>query len=210
MNKTRAYPLLALLLTLALASCLKQADDTILVHDPQRIPFITDEPWSHELLRLFGEEHVNFGDTPPPLDTCSAFVARHQYAATNLPQGESPDIGSTSPVQYFHRFDNQYLQVCRYRGMNSSDGVTNTADSAFVTGHDSLFTAYWLETRTIGGSPTLAVVLSGTVTPNGITDYRYGYQILRYDDHDIPFNVYPQGSVFVFQSPDSLSLYTPW
>lgn len=202
------YSLLAVLLPLALTSCLKQANETILVHDPQQVPFITDERWPRELLELFGEENVNFGDTPPSLDC--AFVSRHRYAATNLPEGESPAIGSISPVLHYHRFTNQYIQICEYQGMNSSDNVRHIVDTAYVTGHDSLFTAYWLETWTTSGSPTLAVVLSGSLTDKGVAHYRYGYQILGYADDDIPFNIYPSGSVFVFQSPDSLSHYAPW
>ena len=193
-----------------LPSCLREGDGTILVHDPQRIPFITDDRWPHELLELFGEENVNFGDTPPLVDTICGFVSKHRYAATNLPEGESPAIGSVTPVLHYHRFNNQYLQICEYQGMNSSDGVRHVIDTAYVTGHDSLFTAYWLEAWTTGGSPILAVVLSGTLARQGVADYRYGYQIVGYADEDIPYNVYPIGSVFVFQDPDGLSEYIQW
>ena len=63
-----------------LPSCLKEADETILVNDPQKIPFIMEGRWTPELLELFGEENVCFGDTPPRLDC--GFTASHRYAAT--------------------------------------------------------------------------------------------------------------------------------
>ena len=49
---------------LSLPSCLKEGDKTILINDPQDIPFITDY-LPEDLLSLFGEEHVYFGDQPP-------------------------------------------------------------------------------------------------------------------------------------------------
>ena len=44
-------------LVLALSSCLKEGDKTILLNDPQDIPFITDY-LPEDLLRMFGEENV--------------------------------------------------------------------------------------------------------------------------------------------------------
>lgn len=193
---------------LFLSSCLKEGKETILVHDPQIIPFITDERWSPELRELFGEEHVNFGDIPPQLD-CE-FVSNHQYAATNLPYGESPSIGSMTPVVHYHKFDNQYLQICQYHSMNSGENVQHVIDTAYVTGHDNKFTVYYLETLSTGGTPTLAVIISGELSDKGVVNYRYGYQIINYADEEIPTNVYPLNAIFVFQDPDGLSEYVQW
>ena len=190
------------------SSCLKEGNDTILVHDPQKIPFITDERWSPELRELFGEENINFGDLPPQLD-CE-FVSNHQYAATNLPYGQSPPVGSMTPVRHYHKFDNQYLQICEYYSMNSSENVQHKIDTAFITGHDNKFTVYYLETWSTGGTPTLAVIISGELAEAGIVNYRYGYQIIHYADEVVPSNVYPLHTVFVFRDPDGLSEYVQW
>ena len=64
------------LLCLTMSSCLKEGDKTILVNDPQIIPFIT-EYLPEDLLNLFGEENVYFGDQPPVVN---APVCRHQPA----------------------------------------------------------------------------------------------------------------------------------
>ncbi|MCR4848585.1 MAG: hypothetical protein K5920_07050 [Bacteroidales bacterium] len=208
MKRTQGILSLGVLLLALLPSCLKEANETILVHDPQVIPFITDERWPEELLELFGEDHVHFGDTPPRLDC--GFVSNHQYDTTNLPPGLSPEIGSVTPVLHYHRFRNPYLQICEYRTMNSAEGVTHVIDTAFVTGHDNLFTVYCLEKWSTDGGPTLAVVMSGELTGKGVADFRYGYQIVGYADENVPPNVYPVNSVFVFVDPDSLSNYCNW
>jgi hypothetical protein len=206
------FPLAAALLAM-LASCLKEGDVTVLVHDPQTIPFITDTArWPLELLELFGEEHVNFGDTPPRLDF-SFRVDRQQYAATNLDPDQSPAIGSYTPVPHLHAFHGQYLQVCRYvHGvtLGGDVAVENRIDTVYVTGHDSLFTAYFHETFTTAGRPTHAVVMSGTLLGSGtLTDFRYGYMIVAYADTVVPPGVYPPGSVFVFQNPGPLAVTAP-
>lgn len=195
-------------LLFSLPSCLKENDKTILVHDPQIIPFITDERWTPELRQLFGEEHVNFGDLPPHLN-CE-FVSNHQYAATNLPYGQSPPIGSMTPIVHYHKFCNQYLQICQYHSMNSGENIQHIIDTAYITGHDNKFTVYYTETWSTGGTPTLAVIMSGELAETGVVNYRYGYQIIDYADEVIPGNVYPLHSIFVFRDPDELSEYVNW
>ena len=59
-----------LVVGLSLSSCLKEGDKTILVNDPQDIPFITDY-LPEDLLNLFGEENV-FSATSHPKSTWSS------------------------------------------------------------------------------------------------------------------------------------------
>lgn len=197
-----------------LVSCLKEeGSETILVHDPQVIPFITDTVrWPQDLLELFGEEHVNFGDTPPRLDF-SFRVDRQQYAATNLGPHESPAIGSYTPVLHSHSFHDQYLQVCQYvHGvtLGGENTIENRIDTVYVTGHDSLFTVYYHETFPTAGTPTHAVIMSGTLSGSmAVINYRYGYKIVSYVDNIIPLDVYPPNSIFVFQNPGPLVVTAP-
>ena len=197
-----------------LFSCLKDDDGrTILVHDPQVIPFITDTTcWPQDLLELFGEEHVNFGDTPPKMDF-SFRVDRQQYAATNLDPSESPAIGSYTPVPHLHRFHGQYLQICQYVHGITLDGenaIESRIDTVYVTGHDSLFTVYYRETFPTAGTPTHAVIMSGTLAGStAVIDYRYGYKIVNYADSIVPADIYPINSIFVFQNPGPLSASVP-
>ena len=214
-RKTRtAVVAMAMIFLALLASCLKEEDGhTVLVHDPQVIPFITDTTlWPRDLLELFGEEHVNFGDTPPKMDF-SFRVDRQWYAATNLDPNESPAIGSYTPVPHLHGFHGQYLQVCQYIHETTIGGgnvLQNRIDTVYVTGHDSLFTAYFRETFSTAGTPTHAVIISGTLSGStAVVDYRYGYKIVGYADSIVPSGVYPPNSVFVFQNPGPLAVTPP-
>lgn len=207
--KDKHFLLIAIVLFfLPMLSCMKEADETILIHDPQKIPFITSSVWSAELLELFGEENVHFGDLPPHLDF--EFKSNHQYVATNLPYGESPPIGSITPVIHYHKLCDQYLQICKYYSMTSAENVQHRIDTAYITGHDNKFTVYYQESWSTPGTPTLAVIMSGEIADEGIVNYRYGYQIISYADEEIPANVYPKNSVFVFQDLDHLSEYVHW
>ena len=69
---------LTVLVLLVMPSCLKEGNETILVNDPQDIPFIT-EYLPEDLLNLFGEENVYFGDQPPVIDM--EFKSLYQYEA---------------------------------------------------------------------------------------------------------------------------------
>ncbi len=197
-----------------LVSCLKEeGSETILVHDPQVIPFITDTAqWPQDLLELFGEEYVNFGDTPPRLDF-SFRVDRQQYAATNLDPHESPIIGSYTPVPHFHSFHDQYLQVCQYvhsMTLGGENTIVNQIDTVYVTGHDSLFTVYYHETFPTTGTPTHAVIMSGTLTSSmAVINYRYGYKIIGYAEPFDALGVYPPNSIFVFQNTGPLVVTDP-
>ena len=87
------YLFLMVLAMLALPSCLKEGDKTILVNDPQDIPFITDY-LPDDLLDMFGEENVHFGDQPPVIDMefmslqeddpCSGLSPSDQFLACDL------------------------------------------------------------------------------------------------------------------------------
>lgn len=194
-------------------SCLKETpeNETILVHDPQIIPFISDTTlWPQDLLTMFGEQYVNFGDTPPKLNLAFK-INRQQYVSTNLDPDESPAIGSISPLPHSHRFQDQYLQISQYTHSISLGGYTveNEIDSVYITGHDSLFTVYFHETFKNDGSPTHAVIMSGTLVDRGVINYRYGYKIVNYSDTIVPPNAYPLNSIFIFQNPDSLAVFVP-
>lgn len=206
----KTHIVLAALLLILLASCLKEGDKSILVHDPQAVPFITDpNMWPQDLLTLFGEDYVNFGDTPPTIDLAFK-VNRQQYVATNLESTASPAVGSFSPVVHLHDFHGQYLRVCQYTHQTTAgmgNTITSQVDTVYLSGHDSRFTAYFLERFPTAGSPVHAVILSGTlVGTSAVADYRYGYKILRYEDENTPYNAYPPNSIFIFQSPDTIAI----
>ncbi len=110
-----------------------------------------------DLLDCFGEENVNFGDCPPKIE-CS-FSSKHKYISTNLTTPNAPQPGQISPVIRYHKFHNQYLAITDYVATTSEQmyfNPSNPYDSVspvYITGHDSLFTAYYYEESRASGSP---------------------------------------------------------
>ena len=200
-------------LTVLLASCMGPGNDTILVNDPQNIESITDY-MPKDLLDYFGEENVNFGDYPPKID--HTFSSKHKYVFTNLNTPNAPQPGQISPVIRYHKFHNQYLAIADYVATTSEQMHFNpsspydSVSPVYIIGHDSLFTAYFYEESQAAGNPTWAVVISGKITDCGISNYRYGYQIMSYAESPTPENVYPVNSIFVFEDEDGLAEYTNW
>lgn len=197
---------------LSFASCVKDGDETVLINDPQDIPFITDF-LPADLLALYGEENIYFGDVPPLVDL--QFKSNHQYVATNLQPPYCPPIGSVTPVTHYHRLANQYLQIADYYSMSSEEQHCHFISPVYMTGHETaehhlLFTAYYMEEPSTDGHPVHAVVLSGKFTPKGVENFMYGYKILRYNDSIVPTSVYPAESIFVFRDHDGLADTCTW
>lgn len=193
---------------LTLSSCMKEGDETILVNDPQDIPFITNY-LPEDLWNMFGEENVHFGDQPPVVDM--EFMSVHKYVAVAVDAPNHPQVGETSPVKYYHKFCQQYHQIASYYSMNSEDPNCKLITPVYMTGSGNDFTVYYFETLQTEGLPEQAVVMSGTVTDGGIKNFLYGYQIVKYNDSIYDENlVYPVNSIFVFKDADSLAERCNW
>ena len=195
------------LFCLVVTSCLKEADKTILVNDPQDIPFIT-EYLPEDLLNLFGEENVFFGDQPPKVDL--EFKSMHQYVATNLQPPFAPQSGQLSPITHYHKINQQYLQIADYFSMTSEENESKVISPVYLTGRGNDFTVYFHEAPQTEGHPEHAVLFSGTLTNAGVKNFRYGYKILQYNDSIVPPTVYPVNSIFIFRDYDGMAEAFTW
>ena len=173
---------------LAITSCLKEGEKTILVNDPQDVPFITDT-LPADLLDLFGEENVFFGDQPPVVDM--EFKSLHEYVATNLQPPYAPQLGQLSPITRYHKISEQYLQIANYISMTTEETYCNVILPVFLTGRDKNFTVYYHEAPQTDGHPEHAVLFSGTLTNSGVRNFRYGYKIIRYNDSIVQASAIP-------------------
>ena len=196
-----------LVVGLSLSSCLKEGDKTILVNDPQDIPFITDY-LPEDLLNLFGEENVFFGDQPPKVDM--EFESLHQYVATNLQPPFAPQSGQLSPITHYHKINQQYLQIADYISMTSEETCCKVISPVYLTGRGNDFTVYYHEAPQTDGHPEHAVLFSGTLTHTGVRNLRYGYKILKYNDSIVPQTVYPANSIFIFKDYDGMAEACHW
>lgn len=201
------YLFLMVLAMLALPSCLKEGNTTILVNDPQDIPLITDY-LPDDLLDMFGEENVHFGDQPPVIDM--EFMSLHEYAATSLQPPFAPPVGTQSPIKHYHKIDQQYLQIADYYCMSSEESFCKLISPVYLTGSGNDFTMYYHESPQTEGSPEHAVLFSGTLTNSGVRNLRYGYKILKYNDSIVPQTVYPANSIFIFKDYDGISEVCHW
>lgn len=207
MKRKASPPILFAVLLMVLSSCLKESDQTILLNDPQDIPPITEQ-LPMDLLNLFGENYVHFGDQPPIIDL--EFKSLHEYVTTNLNPPFSPQPGQLSPITHYHKIERQYLQTADYVCMSSEETYCKVISPIYLTGYGDDFTAYFHEAPETDGHPEHAVLFSGTLTPEGIKDFRIGYKIVRYNDSIVPNTVWPINSIFIFKDSDNMAEASPW
>lgn len=193
---------------MAFTSCLKEGDDTsILLNDPQIIPLITDY-LPEDLLQMFGEENVNFGDQPPVIDL--EFMSNHEYVATSLEPPFAPPVGTITPIKHYHKISQHYLQIADYYSMSSEETSCHLLSPIYLTGYDNHFTAYYFEEPDTDGRPVHAALFSGRLTSSGVRDFMYGYKIVSYNDSIVPPTVHPVNSIFVFKDHDGLAEKVTW
>ena len=131
-EKRICFLALSLMVLLAFPSCLKDGDgSSILLNDPQEIPLITDF-LPEDLLTMFGEENVHFGDQSPIVDM--EFVSNHEYAATSLEPPFAPPVGTVSPIKHYHKIVQQYLQIADYYSMSSEETNCHLLSPVYLTG----------------------------------------------------------------------------
>lgn len=201
--------LFGLLASACLASCVGDSDETILVNDPQQVRLLNE--WPEDLLELYGEENVFFGDIPPVVNC--GFRTNHKYVEVKVDGMSGPSVGTLTPITRYFKFEDQYLAIAKLHcfHMNGTD-VHRTIYPVYLTGRreEGGFTAYFRDTVQTPGTPVHMVVMSGRMTGDGIEDYRYGYKIVEYLEPDVQENVYPVNTVFVFEDADGFVDYDNW
>ena len=207
-RKTRGLMVIVIMALIPFSSCLKEGDNSsILLNDPQDIPLIT-EYLPADLLQMYGEENVNFGDQPPVVDM--EFMSNHEYVATSLEPPFAPPVGTITPIMHYHKINQHYLQIADYYSMSSEETTCHLLSPTYLTGYGNYFTAYYFEEPDTDAKPVHAVLFSGQLTSAGIRDFMYGYKIVRYNDSIVPPTVYPVNSIFVFKDHDGLAEKVTW
>jgi hypothetical protein len=206
--KRMSFVALTMAVALGLSSCLKEESEwSILFNNPQDIPLITDY-LPMDLLQLFGEENIHFGDRPFNLDM--EFVSKHKYVAVSTSAESHPAVGTTSPIMHYHKISQKYLQIADYYSMTQEETYCKMISPVYLTGSDTTFTVYYFEQPVTAGNPVHAVLFSGRKSSEGVRDFRYGYKIVRYNDSIVPPTVYPENSIFIFADSDGLAERCSW
>jgi len=147
---------------------------------------------------------VNLGNTPPNLSgtySISPFV----LSASNI-AGDADNIGEGTG-EYKPTFSNQNNNALTidFSGGSGSGAQTDVGSGSFITGSNDSFTVYAKTVTQIGSVPaTTAVVITGTITPNGIEDVQFFGAML--DDNGDPQETYiPNNSGRLFIDGDGLA-----
>lgn len=177
-------------------------------NDPQEVETIQEAlQQNDDLVELFGEDNIYFGPNPPSLndicfrvngmfyDTCIRYIFDInngnqiiQSHATTAPYDASVNT---------HLFYDHVQCIAKHK-IKTRDSHSNTylldLDNAYIIGHDTLFTTYYVGKIEGNGDPTVAMLISGTLvfdtiktsTPptiefKGVRNYIFGKKILKYD-----------------------------
>lgn len=215
---------------LFMASCKDHEGVPFNISDPQEVMRI-DTVIPSDLLYAFGEEYIHFGHTPPSFDSlsfkivgtdydsCIRYVFGPDYQAV-LSHTDPPVYDATTILHHFYEHSYNYSKH-RMKTIDSHNNqYVRQNDTVFIIGNTDSFTAYYIE-HIIGedtGNPTNAIIISATIKRNaannivGVTKYRIGKKILRYDTHptiDATHGAYAQGTIEI-KTHDALSPIYEW
>lgn len=209
--KPRITILLAMVLFCA-TSCEKDTDPEQpmpLDYTIQTIPSI-DEVMPHDLIAAMGP-YLHFGDNPPRIDKCFSaldFIVLDTLIRFDSTEGyhfEQQPQSFAYPKNTF-LFENQHRCIVEkhyYERCNFQDYFyyyANSADSIFVMGHDSYFTAYFKQTWKAWVHPDLpglnhlknvtrceSIILCGETCDAGVKDFHLGMCVESYYPSDYPY-----------------------
>ena len=167
-------------------------------NDPQDVEFLHDAflhpdlngelQDNDDLVKLFGEENINFGPVPPSwshiinsdsicfkvnglfYDTCIRYIFDpYNDNAIILSHADPPTYDASVNLHLFYHQD----QCLFHHKMNTRDTYGNNylmdMGSAYITGHDNQFTTYFKGKIEGNGNPTIVMLISGTLVFDTIT-----------------------------------------
>ena len=197
-------------------------------NDPQDIKTIQDaiQLENADLWELFGEENIHFGPVPPSIGDSICFMVNGLYYDTciryifDLYNNNEPILSHADPPVYdastnVHLFHNQYQCIFQHE-LRTRDSYNSTyalhLDTAYIIGHDNVFTTYYVGKIGGNGDPTVAMIISGTLVYDtitsggtqtlvfkGVKDYLFGKKILKYEYQ--PTNAYAPGTIEIKKHP---------
>ena len=173
---------------------------------------------NNDLVELFGEGNIHFGPVPPTwgdsicfkingmeYDTCVRFIFDTYNNNAIIPSHADPPEFDASVNT--HLFYDQNQCVFKHK-MNTRDTYGNNyfldLKTAYIIGHDNLFTTYFQGKIEGNGNPTVIMIISGTLVIEdgviiGVKDYIFGKKILDYDYQ--PTNAYAPGTIEIKKHP---------
>lgn len=216
MKKSKVIWVLGLLLAsgLGMLSCTKNDESTITLIGTE---YYIDDILSVVPDSLRASFFADFGSIPsgaiPPKIVGDYVMETKQRVCSNL--ADWP-LQTVEPNVYL-RFKNQHNGIA---AMELNEATGTLTDTVFVQGGGNSFVVYFIEDKsyeveldnhTYQCRTKRGVVMKGSVTANGLADFRYATIILEAENNSEGlFEQYPQGSYFIYKDSDGMAERQEW
>jgi hypothetical protein len=176
--KNSSLVIALLLLLTGICSCSGWNDELdVDINDPQQIAWVEDVI-DEDLLNAIGVENINFGHTPPNLDTISFIVDKLRYDTCIRyrkitiqgvdyiePSYNNPGLENSVYKHHFFNPNGNLVGHKMHIRAHTGDESTIAPDTTFVIGSGNNFTAYFQRKyySEQEGNPTWAFLISGTL-----------------------------------------------
>lgn len=198
---------LALIVTgvLTMVSCTKNDDTTIVpIGTEYYIEDIFEVVSDSAFWADFGTIHQ--GPIPPNIEG-SYLIAPKLRIGTNVPGMPSELLEPNADLHFTHQHNGLVV-------MDLNESAENVTDTVYVMGSGSNFTAYCIEDKsydmTLGNTSyhvdyRRGIVISGKVTTEGISDFRYATIIMSAKSQPAGAPMQDVGSYFIYKDNDNLA-----
>lgn len=188
---------LSLFISLFFSSCLKDEESTVLL--PLPIGYIQGIDFPEGML---DQMQVNEGTHPPEIGGRFWAQPALVYASDNYWNDNYYDL--------FFAFDNIFGRLSTaYKEKQSTSQSASTL--ARVIGDGDNFTVYFtneMKDPVEDWECTTATIISGTMAPQGISNFEYGTTLIKKRD---PHNkLMPEGSYHIFKNSNPIALRQNW
>ena len=199
---------------LALTSCTKNDDDTIvLIGTEYYIDDILSVIPDTLQARFFAAfDSIPKGPVPPKIEG-SYVMDPKERVSSNVPvwplQAHEPNL--------YMRFSNQHNGIVK---MDLNETTETVTDTVFVCGNDNAFAVYFIENKqyeipfnglTYHARVKRGIVMKGQVTSEGLKDFRYATIIMEAeDDSNGLIGQYDNGSYFIYKDGDGIAKREDW
>lgn len=187
-------------------SCTKNDDNTIVL--------IGTEYYIEDILSVVPDSlqtrfFADFGSIPegpvPPKIEGEYVVARKVRVASNLPGWALETVEDNT----YLRFTKQHNGIVT---LNLNEVAESVTDTVFVCGNEQQFAVYYIEDlKHELGRIKRGVVIKGTKTAQGLSDFRFAQVIMESEDYSNgQFPPNPVGTYYIYKDEDGLAENFDW
>ena len=184
-------------------SCQNKGDETLVLEELEEFVPIEEVIPPDLLAKLEEQMPIYDGSTPP--DVSGAYLVNSPSIIYSTLTGDK--YGDKYADETFRFYSMNANHVIKYESMQAT--LKSYSGKVSVSGSGNQFTAYFtLESYKAESTSKMATVLSGTLTSEGIQDYRYAFLMLeKTDPKDEWVDV---NTIRIFKDIDGIARKTAW